>query len=45
MLAHIVKIIGGHSMKFRAAPWALISGISFVLAACAALSRCQIAVA
>ncbi len=35
MLAHIVKIIGGHSMKFRAAPWALISGISFVLAACA----------
>ena len=36
MLACTKKVLGGHSMAFRAAPWALISGIGFALAACAA---------
>ncbi len=35
MLAHIMKVIGGHNMTFRAALWALVSGIGFMLAACA----------
>ena len=30
-----MTIIGGQNMIFRAAPWVLLSGITFVLAACA----------
>ena len=35
MLAFKAKVLGRYNMAFRAASWALISGISFVLAACA----------